>query len=227
MTLPLLPAKFSWQQEGDQLFLRQEELGTMTVDFLSGEFAYRLRQGGARGNAVAKAVGLAKVGEPGPLVLDATAGLGRDAFLLAWLGCTVVAVDRNPAVHALLLDGWRRACENKEVQERIADRLQWICADAQTVMKDWSGIKPDVVYLDPMHPPRKKSALVKKEMRIFRTLVGEDPDAKELLASAQALALKVVVKRPRQGEPLASGVSSAKMGKSTRFDVYLAPPTIH
>ncbi|MCX8228466.1 MAG: class I SAM-dependent methyltransferase [Planctomycetota bacterium] len=224
MILPSLPSDFSWQQEADQLFLNHKDLGLMTVDFLSEGFAYRLRQGGVRGNAVAKAVGLAKVGDSGPLVLDATAGLGRDAFLLAWLGCTVVAVERNPAVHALLLDGWCRACADEEVREKIGDRLHWICADAQTVMTDWSGRSPDVVYLDPMHPTRTKSALVKKEMRIFRALVGEDSDAIDLLPLAKALTPKVVVKRPRQGEALASGVSYVKMGKSTRFDVYLAPP---
>src|SRR5690606_42059266 len=37
----------------------------------------------------------------------------------------------------------------------------------------------DVVYLDPMFPHRDKSALVKKEMQVFRQVVGDDDDARD------------------------------------------------
>jgi 16S rRNA (guanine1516-N2)-methyltransferase len=82
--------------------------------------------------------------------------------------------------------------------------------------------RPDVLYLDPMHPPRRKSALQRKEMRLFRQLVGEDADQQQLLVAALGAGVRrVVVKRPTHAQPLVAGVVSAVAGKTTRFDVYL------
>jgi len=81
----------------------------------------------------------------------------------------------------------------------------------------------DVVYLDPMFPPRDKSALVKKEMRAFHDVVGSDDDADALLAPALKLAQKrVVVKRPGYAGFLAGvAPTMAVTGKNNRFDVYI------
>jgi Protein of unknown function (DUF548). len=85
---------------------------------------------------------------------------------------------------------------------------------------------PDVVYLDPMYPHRQKSALVKKEMRVFQSLVGPDEDADALLEPARRLAKKrIVVKRPDYAPPLAGvETQSAVVTKSHRFDIY--PPLV-
>ena len=94
-------------------------------------------------------------------------------------------------------------------------------ADAVKTSTNVSEI--DVVYLDPMYPHREKSALVKKEMRVFQTLVGADLDADGLLAPAIALATKrVVVKRPDYAEDL-DGVKphSVIETKKNRFDLYI------
>ena len=56
---------------------------------------------------LAKAVGLKKGACPD--VIDCTAGLGRDAFVLASLGCRVVMLERVTVVHALLNDGLAQA----------------------------------------------------------------------------------------------------------------------
>ena len=94
--------------------------------------------------------------------------------------------------------------------------------DALELMSGWSLEVPQVVYLDPMFPHREKSALVKKEMRALRPLVGDDDDASALLDAARRLAShRVVVKRPRHAEAL-GGVAPAHMleGASSRFDIY-------
>ncbi|MCT1282181.1 class I SAM-dependent methyltransferase, partial [Pseudomonas aeruginosa] len=81
---------------------------------------------------------------------------------------------------------------------------------------------PQVIYLDPMFPHRDKSALVKKEMRLFRPLVGDDLDAPALLQAALALAShRVVVKRPRKA-PIIEGPKPGYSleGKSSRYDIY-------
>ncbi|MDR0578614.1 MAG: class I SAM-dependent methyltransferase [Candidatus Accumulibacter sp.] len=193
--------------------------GPVRVDFARGAAAHRRRFGGGAGQAIAKAIGV----QPGvrPSVLDATAGLGRDAFALAGLGCELTLIERHPLIAALLEDGLRRARDDAETAP-IAARMSLREGDAIALMRGWSGEAPQVVYLDPMFPHRGKSALVKKEMRAFRPLVGDDGDAPALLEAALALAShRVVVKRPRKA-PALGGLAPgyALEGKSSRFDVY-------
>ena len=109
---------------------------------------------------VARAVGIR--GSVRPSVLDATAGLGRDAFVIAALGCEVTLLERQPVIAALLEDGLQRArAAGGEVAE-IAERMQLLHCDAIAAMGDWQLPTPQVIHLDPMFPHRDKSALVKK-----------------------------------------------------------------
>jgi 16S rRNA (guanine1516-N2)-methyltransferase len=198
--------------------------GPIRVDFVHGTLAHRRRFGGGSGQMIARAAGIA----PGvrPRILDATAGLGRDAFVLAGLGCEVTLIERNPLIAALLEDGLRRALADAAAAP-VAARMKLLEGDAAAMMRDWegwAGDAPQVVYLDPMFPPRgrNESALVKKDMRLFRPLVGDAGDAPSLLVAARALAShRVVVKRPRRAPPLGDTAPSyALEGKSSRFDVY-------
>lgn len=209
---------------GERLELRKRDepkLGGIFVDFVEGAMAHRRRFGGGRGEAVAKAVGI-KSGYL-PAVVDATAGLGRDAFVLASLGCRVQMFERHPVVAALLEDGLQRGYQNAEIGGWLRERLTLIHASSLEGLSSLTE-KPDVVYLDPMYPHRQKSALVKKEMRVFQTLVGADEDADGLLEPARRLAKKrIVVKRPDYAPPLAGiATQSAVVTKSHRFDIY--PP---
>ncbi len=199
--------------------LAPEAPGPVRVDFVEGASAHRRRFGGGSGQMIAKAVGVQ--GGIRPRILDATAGLGRDAFVLASLGCEVLLIERQPLVAALLSDGLARAARDPEVAP-IAARMQLLTGNAIEQMAHWSCAAPQVIYLDPMFPHRDKSALVKKEMRLFRPLVGDDLDAPALLAAALALAShRVVVKRPRKA-PCIDGPrpSHALEGKSSRYDIY-------
>ncbi len=195
--------------------------GPIFVDFLAGRADYRRRFGGGKGQTLAKAVGIK--GHIRPTVLDATAGLGRDAFVLANLGCTVHLLERSKIVAALLADGLKRARQDATVGP-IVKRMQLHSGDAIKLLQSWpEQQRPDVVYLDPMYPHSTKSALQKKEMRIFRLLVGADQDASELLTAALNCAKKrVVVKRPR-GAPTIAGrePNMAISSKNTRYDLYL------
>ncbi len=104
-------------------------------------------------------------------MVDATAGLGRDAFVLAALGCQVQMLERNPVVAALLDDGLRRGYLDAEIGPWLRERLTLLHASSLTALVAIEP-RPEVVYLDPMYPHRQKSALVKKEMRVFQSLVG-------------------------------------------------------
>ncbi len=206
------------QQALELLKLDEPKLGGIKVDFVEGATAHRRKFGGGRGQDIAKAIGL-KHGFT-PHILDATAGLGRDAFVLASLGCQVTLMERMPVVAALLDDGLERAKLNADVGE-IAQRMQLVLASSIESMNLAEQV--DVVYLDPMYPHREKSAAVKKEMRVFQSLVGEDLDADALLAPALALAkYRVVVKRPSYAPSLNDQKPSTHIKmKKNRFDVYV------
>ena len=174
----------------------------------------------AAGEAVAKAVGIKQ--DNLPTVIDATAGLGRDAFVLAALGCQVKLVERHPVVRLLLQDGLQRAYADEEIGPWMQQNMQLLPYQHINQLNPDTDFA-DVVYLDPMYPHKAKSALVKKEMRVFQHLVGADLDADELLAPALQLARhRVVVKRPDYADFLAQKAPHfSRETKNHRFDVYV------
>ena len=215
-------AAFAVQVGADGLQLQQlgpQAPGPVRVDFVEGQAAHRRLFGGGSGQMIAKAVGVAQGIRP--QVLDATAGLGKDAFVLASLGCRMTLIERQPLIAALLEDGLQRARADAEVAP-IVERMRLLVGNAIEHMRAWQGDPPQVIYLDPMFPHRDKSALVKKEMRVFRPLVGDDMDAPALLEAALALAThRVVVKRPRKAPIIVGPKPSHSLeGKSSRYDIY-------
>lgn len=193
------------------------------VDFSEGAVAHRRKFGGGLGQDIAKAIGVSS--QYRPSVLDATAGLGRDSFVLATLGCKVMAHERQPVVAALLADGLARGAQDNEIADIIA-RIQLRFGSSHQLLQPAAKTEeqPDVVYLDPMFEhDDKQTALVKKDMQAFRSVVGQDTDADELLTQALDCArCRVVVKRARKAAPLAGQEPSyALVGKANRFDVYV------
>jgi len=190
------------------------------IDFVHGKLGHRRQFGGGRGQALTKAIGM-KHGI-NPSVVDATAGLGRDAFILASLGAQVTMIERSPILAALLDNGLQRLTAEPELSNIAplqlvrANAIEWLQQQAET------NTRPEVVYLDPMYPHRSKSALVKKEMRALRALVGDDEDAGLLLQAARQCALKrVVVKRPKGAPLVGDGKPSGHVqSKNTRYDIY-------
>ena len=191
----------------------------LVCDFTGGTVLHRFKYGGGRGQSLPKAVGMR--GGKTPKVVDATAGLGRDAFLLASLGVEVTLIERSLEMFNLLNDGISRARDaGGDVAEVIA-RMTLIHGDAKDLLPDLS---PEVVLVDPMHPPRKKSALVKNEMRQIREIVGTDEDSLELMQVALSTASnRVVLKWPLRADPM-DGIGPCShqiLGKSTRYDVFM------
>ena len=191
----------------------------LVCDFTGGTVLHRFKYGGGRGQSLPKAVGMR--GGKTPKVVDATAGLGRDAFLLASLGAEITLIERSLEMSNLLNDGISRARDaGGDVAEVIA-RMTLIHGDAKDLLPDLS---PEVVLVDPMHPPRKKSALVKNEMRQIREIVGTDEDSLELMQVALSTASnRVVLKWPLRADPM-DGIGPCShqiLGKSTRYDVFM------
>lgn len=203
---------------------KKSKIESVFIDFLTGKANHRRLHGGGKGQDIAKAIGLHKI--TNATVLDLTAGMGGDAFVLATLGAKVNMIERNPIVHALLQDALSRASLSADVDfKSIMNRLTLKNENAMQVLETLNNdSKPDVIYIDPMFPTRLKTAQVKKEMQFFHDIVGADDDSENLLLKAVSLAKKrIVVKRPRLAEQLTNEFQPNFVisGKSTRYDVYL------
>ena len=194
--------------------------GPVSVDF--GAAGMRHRRGAGHNELLGKAVGVGK--KSSLAVVDATAGLGRDAFVLADLGARVALCERNPVITALLQSGLDLARQSTDPWlSQVASRMQLYARDARelapAMLQD-----SDVIYLDPMFPQRDKRAAVKKEMALFQLLLQGEPDSNEALLD-WALACpvaRVVVKRPPRAAPLAGLTPShAIKGKAVRYDVHV------
>ena len=217
-------------QTADHLQLRsliEPHINPLYVDFIGGKNRHRRLYGGGRGQHLARAIGLKK--HPHPVVVDATAGLGRDAFVLATLGCRVTMLERSAVIAALLRDGLQHARDaDDEAVRNIAQQMQLEDVDAISWLES-NRATADVIYLDPMFPGRKKSAQVKKEMRFFQDIVGRDVDSGELLyAALDAARQRVVMKRPvRSGYAAERRPDFSITGKTTRYDIYLIHAVIN
>jgi len=189
------------------------------IDFAGGAIGYRFRRGGERGHPLVRAAGIKK--DRMPVIVDATAGLGRDAFLLASAGAAITLIERSAEVHELLKDALGRAtAESSDLAEVIA-RMTLVHGDARFLLPE---LKPDVVIVDPMHPPRRNTALVKQEMRQLSAIVGPDEDADELMRIALGSAReRVVLKWPLRAAPLleAPKPSHQLSGKTVRYEVFV------
>ncbi|MEM9252229.1 MAG: class I SAM-dependent methyltransferase [Planctomycetota bacterium] len=172
-----------------------------------------------RADPLAKALGLTRSGTSPPTVIDATAGLLTDAAAMLALGCAVTPIERHPAVHALAEDALRRATLDLKLHH----------ADAADLIP---ALPPhDVVYLDPMFPPRRKGRAA-KAMWLLHHLTAHDAndptvnDAALLRTALQHATRRVVVKRPRLAPPLGHDTDglpapvTQHVGKSHRYDVH-------
>ena len=189
----------------------------MRIDFLSGSFGYRLQHSTGKHQLLARAVGLNKKSDL--KILDTTAGLGHDMFVMAKLGAQITALERNQSLYLLLQEALQTA---QTKYPAVVANITLLHADAISFLANTTE-KYNVIYLDPMYPERNKSALGKQEMRLLRELVGDDEDSTELLSAAlQAKPNRVVVKRAKLAPLLGQEKPDLQFkGNSSRWDVYL------
>ncbi len=189
-------------------------------------------RGGANAGGLSRRQPLARaMGRASRRIIDATAGLGHDATLLAAMGYEVLAIERHPLLHLMLDDALRRASDDTRFARLVGNRLRIMQGDARELFsgpedtcKEWSA---DCIYIDPMFPPKRRpSALAKKEIRLVRALVGDDVDAQQTVHAARALCRRVVVKRPHHAPPLEPGVSAVIESKLVRYDIYVGSASL-
>ncbi|WP_367681692.1 class I SAM-dependent methyltransferase [Buchnera aphidicola] len=202
-----------------EIFKRDEpHLGNFWIDFANKKMVYRIKSCLLKKEAIRKAVGIKDNYHPN--VLDATAGLGKDAFILAALGCQVCMIERNPIIAALLDDALQRNYKNHTINTLLKKKMSLIYDSSFNIIKILK-LKPDIIYLDPMYPISKKNT-VKKDMYFLRSLIGNDQDSEKLLKLSRKFSKKrVIVKRPRHANYL-SGIKStfSILSRKHRFDIY-------
>jgi 16S rRNA (guanine1516-N2)-methyltransferase len=210
---------FSLFIKDNVLFLKSNihnEWLPFSINFSNNELIRRIHQ---KNQEIIKAVGI-KNGYR-PKILDTTAGLGRDSFILASLGCKVTMLERNPTIYLLLNNALENAKSNQSTKE-IAKNLSLENIDSIEYLKNPKNTF-DIIYIDPMFPKTNKSRLVKKDMQIFREIVGDDIDSGNLFNTAlKQNAKRIIVKRMRKSEYLLGKKPSFEIiGNITRFDIYL------
>ncbi len=216
---------FVWDEDG--LFWQDGANQKLKVDFASEKQLWRFSKLNKAQEPLLRALKW-KNGEA-QSVWDLTAGLGRDGGLLAYSGFQVTFFERNPTLQILLSESIHSLqSELPEMAQRIVLNKMSSIDYLQNVLKDNDIKLPDNCYMDPMYPHRKKSALVKLDLRMVRDLVGDDPDSAELLSLALKLLKagrgmkRVVVKRPAKSEFLGDFKPSYSIeAPNTRLDVYI------
>lgn len=184
------------------------------VDFFDPALQRRIANISRKNELILRACGLKQ--QLPSTIIDVTAGLGRDALILASYGARVTMVERNPTMAAALSQALQQYQQHHQIDLTLIEQ------DGKTYLTTLPD-KVDIIYMDPMHPTRKKSALVKQSMRTLRELVGDDSDAAELFECAKTKAKqRVVVKRPLHADTINQQTPDIiYKGKHSRFDVYL------
>ena len=206
----------SWLQR-----LQSPRLGPVYIDFSAADMVYRRKSG--HNEPLGRAMGVK--GDKRPKVFDATAGLGRDAFVLADLGCSVTLSEQSAPLCYLLEQARELALmsTNDKVVEAVS-RMRVLRGDSRQQAVE--GF--DVIYIDPMFPERGKTAAVKKDLATVQALHAHSSVAnapEELLVWAMAQPVeRVVIKRPVKAPVLGTFKPSHSItGKTVRFDVMLKP----
>jgi 16S rRNA (guanine1516-N2)-methyltransferase len=212
---PENPEAFSFCLEltSETLRLVDSQKRVLEVNFLKDHLNYQRKGARGKNELLAKALGYAKGVRK---VLDLSAGLGIDAVFMTQLGFQVTAIERSKLLFVLLDEALKKVPE-------LQLQLHFVCADSYEYLRSSSSSRGvDAIFFDPMYPHKKKTALPKQEMVVFRELVGNDEDAAKVLEEAlQWPVSRVVVKRPVGAEELLPGVRHAYEGKVVRYDVYM------
>lgn len=222
--------RFVW--DGKSFYWNDLEAGHLDIDFFSKKMRYRMQHINKAQEPLLRALGWKST--ESKRVLDMTAGLGRDSCLLFFAGFHVTMFERNPVLQILLqnaLESLPSADFTSTIQLEKEDSIVFLqkmqepqtSSDSSSAPSENESLIADAIYMDPMYPERKKSALVKKELRIIRNLVGSDMDSERLLLTAlESKVQRVVVKRPKGATYVADLVPNHSVeSPNTRFDVYL------
>lgn len=190
--------------------LLDKELNYLSIDFDEDHLNYKRKSAGKK-ELLFKALGTKTT-----KVLDLTCGLGIDSVFLVRNGYHVESVERHPLVFFLL----NKAQEKSE--DPLIPSLHLHFSEAKDfIVKNSKKLQDfDAIYFDPMYPEKGKVALSRQEMQLFKSLVGKDEDASEILAMLKNRGPRIVIKRPVQGRAIDEATIHQFVGKTVRYDIY-------
>ena len=197
-------------QENNKWILLDEEQNSLAIDFDEDHLNYRRKPAG-KSDLLLKAIG-----KKSKNILDVSCGLGIDSVFLLGQGLSVESFERNPLVYFLLSQAKLSSSRN----EIKSWPIHFLDAQSDSLDELIKQKTFDVIYFDPMFPEKKKTALSKQEMQLFKNLVGADEDAVEILKKILNYGIKIVVKRPLRSEFLLEKPKMTFEGNSIRFEVY-------
>lgn len=213
---------------GDGLTLLFSESGLSLVGYgmsYRGDFTEMSRRvlGGHLQHEMLAKAAKTKCAHEHPVAIDATAGMGEDSFILAACGYEVTMLEKDPVIAALLADALRRAEGDAEIGG-IISRMHLIEGDSIAYLGSLD-CPPELVYLDPMFPERKKSGLIGKKLQLIQKLERPCDDERGLLdAALSAHPAKIVIKRPLKCAFLAGKTPGYSLkGKAIRYDCIVLP----
>ncbi|MFK7891576.1 MAG: class I SAM-dependent methyltransferase [Granulosicoccus sp.] len=229
----------AWQLSQIDIEAPQDGIGTLaltrpdgvqlSISFTSGKARHRHNEAGHGARQLQRALGITSSNHRQSLrIIDGTGGLGQDAWALASLGCSVTVYESHAIVHALLCNALQRAACQPPFQEQ-AERIELIHDDASEVFASNPMLRHvHAIYLDPMYPPSRKSAMTKKGMQFLHTLTGpaQAGQSRRLLLAALSTGVpRVVVKRPKgapalEGTEQWAGQLTHSHNPNTRYDIY-------
>jgi 16S rRNA (guanine1516-N2)-methyltransferase len=218
----IVEAYLYWDETENNLCLKNNELNQMMLLDLKKEFIRHTDKNySIKNEPLAKAIGLGK--RKDLTVLDASCGTGKDAMLLLNFNVKVIAIERHPSVFSLIYYSSQEHLKKLLVEKAMDDKFLVYYDDLLHMNFSLSQYKKiDVVYFDPMYPDKKKSAKSRKEMEIFKKMVGNDEDAAHLdqVMLANPHIWRWVIKRSIKAPPLVGRVDFSYFGNTTRYDVY-------
>ncbi|QIW10756.1 class I SAM-dependent methyltransferase [Francisella sp. LA112445] len=223
----LIENSFEYSQSKEDKYLYYEngvlKLSNKTqelfIDFNSNEIANRIDPKSKKCSVVQAVEGRSKEKLK---VLDTTAGLGRDTFTLAARGHLVTSIEKDIYIYLLLCDALHRACKTQSISH-IAQNITLLNLDSNQYILTTEKVY-DCIYVDPMFPPRRKSAKVKQGMQVLHEVAFNDEShntqlLKNILETKKTK--KVIVKRPINADFLYNRKPSSQLkGKTNRFDIY-------
>ncbi len=211
----------------EQRTLIRPDGAKMNIDFTQGKAALRQAQP-SKDQSLVRALGLHKLTEAqrhATHVIDATAGLGQDGWIIACQGCKTTLLEQSALVASMLQHAIQYAARQPALAS-IANKVEVINVRSQDYFtQSDSRIRPNIIYLDPMFPSKKKQAKVKKGMQFLQALLPETDNDRLLEHALDTATSRVVVKRPSGADVIAGtehwrGQLTTVETDATRFDIY-------
>jgi 16S rRNA (guanine1516-N2)-methyltransferase len=254
-TLPLYYHHLSLNERKQVVLKDEKHQHTIQVNFLDKSLQYKVNHTFNSKSALIKAVSIKQKPKNETVVLDATTGLGKDAYIISTFGFQMIWIERNPLLYELLKDGYERCMEQYssgtlddqiEQQKKQQQHKYLYCQTVQQILnmdaRDYrSDSSVDVVYLDPMFTSESihKKATPKKEMQTLRSLLHdtnlseieqqriEERELDQLVTWALSVATsKVILKRPKTAPKHPLVSHSYAESDNIRYDAILPPSKV-